>query len=676
MASLLLYTPAVVAPVRRRSAENGCDLEKPKGPTITASNYPMPELTVNRVFILLRLTLIIATAYLLLVEHSFALPPAMTLILLSVALLSNLAVSRLPRHVTATPVFGIGLVLFDTAWITATLVQSGHFNAEFFFLYFFVILLSAIGENLGLIALGAVVVCVGYVYLMISTGETPSMWNSPSLIRIPFLFTTTAFYGYLIERTRAERQRAEIRETERDRAESALSETMQQLADEAEVSSALARVGRELISSLDKPVILERLCQLTAEGLRCDNSATLMRQPEEKFFQAVASYGLPAEAREAARVLRVPRDRLNQIFSSQGAVEVAEVDPHDRILPTEFDSQIPSELQVLLPLWSGNEVIGVQVANWNQSRASLATKERRVAAGIAQLASMALANSRLVEELEHANELKSDFVASMSHELRTPLNLIIGYNELMLDGTFGPVRFDQQDTLQRIGKSARELLDLIEATLDLSRLESKEVPLDISKISVQELVEEIRGEILGGRQKDNVELRCEVPDEPLQMYSDPIKLRMILKNLVGNAMKFTSQGSVTLTVRANDSQVELIVTDTGIGMSKESLAVIFEPFRQGDRSISARFGGVGLGLYIVSRLVDNLEGTVKVESEPGVGSTFHVVLARDLRGKLRAERIRAGANGHAAPQPGDESPPLDDFDAPLDDALQLGHSQS
>jgi len=601
---------------------------------------------VNRAFILLRLTLIIATAYLLLVEQAFALPSMPALALLAVALVSNLVVARLPGRITAAPLFGIALVLFDTAWITATLLQSGHFNAEFFFLYFFVILLAAIGENLSLIALGAVAVCIGYIYLMISSGETPSLWSSPSLIRIPFLFTTTAFYGYLIERTRAERQRAEIRETERDRAESALNATMRQLADEAEVSSTLARVGRELISSLDRPVILERLCQLTTEGLRCDNAGTLMRQPEQNVFELVASFGLPGEALQAAQLLRVPADRVEPMFPSGDLLAVAEIDPR-KAMPREFAPQIPTELMVLLPLRRGSELIGIHVANWNRRRAALDPKERRIAAGIAQLASMALANARLVEELEQANEFKSDFVASMSHELRTPLNLIIGYNELMLDGTFGPVRVDQQDTLKRIGKSARELLDLIEATLDLSRLESKEVPLDISRIAVPELVEEIRSEIVAGWRKNTVQLHCELPAQPLVMYSDPVKLRMILKNLISNAVKFTSEGSVTLAVQGTATDVDFSIRDTGIGMSQEALAVIFEPFRQGDRTISARFGGVGLGLYIVSRLVDHLDGTISVDSEAGVGSTFRVSLARDLRAKLRTDQLLSRSNGHA-----------------------------
>jgi signal transduction histidine kinase len=607
----------------------------------------MPSLPVNRIFILLRLTLIIATAYLLLVEAAFTIPTAPVLLLLGIALVSNIVLGRLPESTTESSLFGLGLVIFDTIWITSALIQSGRFNAEFFFLYFFLILLAAIGENLGLIILGATVVCIAYVYMLLHTGEAPSLWQSPSLIRIPFLFTTTAFYGYLIERTRAERQRAEIRESERDRAESALDTTMQQLAEEAEVSTTLHRVGQELASSLDTPVILERLCQLTADGLGSDTSATLLLQ-DDKHFQSVASHGLTTEARELARVLKVPRERLDKVFASMGTKEIAELDRNNRILPTDFGSPLPGELQLVMPLRIGREIVGVQLANWHHRRQSLDQKERRIASGIGQLASMALANARLVEELENANELKSDFVASMSHELRTPLNLIIGYDELLLDGTFGSLRPDQEDTLQRIGKSARELLDLIEATLDLSRLESKEVPLDISLVQVSDIMRDIENELLSGHRQSEVELHCNPPTEPLSAFTDPVKLRMVLKNLAGNALKFTARGTVTMTARELDDKVEFTVRDTGIGMDTDTLGVIFEPFRQGDRTISGRFGGVGLGLYIVSRLVENLDGTIEVESAPGQGSTFRVSVSRDLRSKLKAPHASRRANGRSS----------------------------
>jgi signal transduction histidine kinase/FixJ family two-component response regulator len=162
----------------------------------------------SRAFLLLRYTLVIATAYLLLVEENFALPPTGTLLLIAAALLSNVVATALPGRIVDSAYFTAGIIIGDTLWITAALVSSGQFNAEFFYLYFFVILLAAIGENLALIAVGALVACAAYVYLLSAAGGTWTFWTSPSIIRVPFLFTAAAFYGYLVDRTRREQSRA------------------------------------------------------------------------------------------------------------------------------------------------------------------------------------------------------------------------------------------------------------------------------------------------------------------------------------------------------------------------------------------------------------------------------------------------------------------------------------
>ncbi|MBX3028016.1 HAMP domain-containing histidine kinase [bacterium] len=163
----------------------------------------------DRAFRLLRYTLIVATAYLLLVEESLKLPPLPALLLIVAALASNVAISLLPPRLLGSPYFGPTVIICDTAWITAALLLSGKFTAEFFFLYFFILLLAAIGETLWLIALAAVAVCGAYLYVMSATIGGWSWWSSPSLIRIPFLFTAAAFYGYLVDRTRQERHRAQ-----------------------------------------------------------------------------------------------------------------------------------------------------------------------------------------------------------------------------------------------------------------------------------------------------------------------------------------------------------------------------------------------------------------------------------------------------------------------------------
>jgi signal transduction histidine kinase len=167
-----------------------------------------PALTGSRPFLLLRYTLIIATAYLLLVEREFSMPPVGVLLLIVAALASNVVIAQLPPHVTTQRGFTAAVILGDTLWITAALLYSHEFEADFFYLYFFVLLLAAIGESLQVIALTALVVCAAYLYVLNVNGTVLSMWQSPSLIRLPFLFTTAAFYGYLIDRSRRDQRRA------------------------------------------------------------------------------------------------------------------------------------------------------------------------------------------------------------------------------------------------------------------------------------------------------------------------------------------------------------------------------------------------------------------------------------------------------------------------------------
>jgi signal transduction histidine kinase len=178
---------------------------------------PGERVPTKRAFLLLRYALIAVTACLLLVEEGLRLPPVQAISLVVVALASNLVIAVLPAKSTSSPYFGPAIIAGDTLWITVALLVSGRFSAEFYFLYFFILLLAAIGESLRLITLATVAVCGAYVYVMSAAGSVWSLWTSPSLIRILFLFTAAIFYGYLVDRTRRQRQR--VREAERIKSE-------------------------------------------------------------------------------------------------------------------------------------------------------------------------------------------------------------------------------------------------------------------------------------------------------------------------------------------------------------------------------------------------------------------------------------------------------------------------
>ncbi len=233
---------------------------------------------------------------------------------------------------------------------------------------------------------------------------------------------------------------------------------------------------------------------------------------------------------------------------------------------------------------------------------------------------------RLYDEAQTANRLKSEFIATMSHELRTPLNTIMGYSDLLLEGEYGSVTPEQAKTLRIIAQHERELQELITATLDLSRLVGGTVALEVRAVDLPDGLRLLADEAQSAWTNPDVQFVWTIATDLPPLRTDLAKLKTVIRNLVGNAAKFTERGRITIDARAHREGVEIAVSDTGVGIPKEQQDVIFEPFRQGDSSTTRRYRGVGLGLYIVRRLVSLLGGTISLESEVGRGSTFRVWL--------------------------------------------------
>jgi signal transduction histidine kinase len=247
--------------------------------------------------------------------------------------------------------------------------------------------------------------------------------------------------------------------------------------------------------------------------------------------------------------------------------------------------------------------------------------QHRLAAGLAQLAAVALANARLVAALQRADQVKNEFVSTMSHELRTPLGVIMGYTEILEDGD--PSLWTE--AIARIKRSSAELLQMVQETLDLNRLESgRDVPV-IEPLGLKAFWDELAAELAALPRAAGVALRFEPAPDAI-VASDSRKLRVVVKNLVANALKFTATGEVAASIRVDAETCTIVVRDTGIGIAEKDLPVIFEMFRQADSSDRRAYGGVGLGLHIVQRFVAQLGGRVDVASRPGAGSTFRVAL--------------------------------------------------
>jgi len=235
-------------------------------------------------------------------------------------------------------------------------------------------------------------------------------------------------------------------------------------------------------------------------------------------------------------------------------------------------------------------------------------------------------------QAEAANLSKSEFLANMSHEIRTPMTAILGYADLLeLDGELTPDREEALDAIRTIKANSNHLLTIINDILDMSKIDSGKMSVESIEISPVDIIDEVTD--LVRRQCDGKRLELKVvfeTDIPKSIKSDPTRLRQILLNLLGNAIKFTEVGSVTLSVSffSETSTLEFAVIDTGIGMSPEQRDLIarFEPFSQADTSTTRKFGGSGLGLRICNGLACILGGTIEVESELGVGSRFTLAI--------------------------------------------------
>jgi signal transduction histidine kinase len=228
-----------------------------------------------------------------------------------------------------------------------------------------------------------------------------------------------------------------------------------------------------------------------------------------------------------------------------------------------------------------------------------------------------------------ASHQKSIFLAKMSHELRTPLNAVIGYSEMLRDELEEGCDSEQKAAdLDRINAAGRHLIALVNDVLDLERIEAEDQHVQNEEIDLAKLVEEVVATVAPLIKVQDNRLELQISPRLGQIVTDPLKLRQSMLNLLSNAAKFTSKGVITLTIMRRQGnggdRIMIEVRDSGIGISKEGLQKLFQNFSQAETNTSSRYGGTGLGLALTRRFCRSMGGTVEVESEPGIGSSFKI----------------------------------------------------
>jgi signal transduction histidine kinase/CheY-like chemotaxis protein len=437
-----------------------------------------------------------------------------------------------------------------------------------------------------------------------------------------------------------------------------------ELGQSVEELRALGEVTQAVNSTLDLQTVLSTIVSKAVQLSDTDAGSIYVHDEMRQEFELQANYGMSDALIAALKEHHTDISGAVAAAAKQGEpVQVPDMQAEPTIPANALMLDAGYRARLLVPLLRFNEVMGALVVR-RKAPGEFPKSTIDLLRTFAAQSVLAIQNARLFQEIEEkgrqlelASQHKTQFVASMSHELRTPLNAIIGLTEMMVTNAprFGTEK--AAEPLRRVHRAGTHLLGLINQVLDLSKIEAGKLELNPESVNLAPLIDEVIGTARQLAEQNKNRLVVEAQEKLGTLTVDPMRLRQILLNLLSNACKFTSQGEVKLRVRQivdGRNWIEFAVSDTGIGMTPEQQAKLFEEFTQADSSTARRYGGTGLGLAITRKLARMMGGDVSMESTPGKGSVFSVRLP-----------ARSGAAARSAANGG--RPPSDDCVLVIDD---------
>ena len=401
--------------------------------------------------------------------------------------------------------------------------------------------------------------------------------------------------------------------------------------------AALLEIDRHISSTLELPVVLERIATHARELLKSDDSEVYMLEPDGQTLRAIVAMGRHVDE------IKVHSFKLGQGIIGHVAhscvaelVNYSERDPRSVRIP-----DIPEEHEALMcaPLISKGQMLGVMAVARSGDRPLFQQSNLYFLKGLAAQAAIAIENARLyaterqrtielaraLEQQRELDRMKNEFIQNISHELRTPLAIVRGYAELLDSGELGELPRNQRESVNVMARRSRMLSKMLDDLLAILAAETHKMAME--PVDLAQLLETMLVDFQAAAKQSDIVLTADMAADLPPVAGDQVQLRRVFDNLLGNALKFTpAGGTVTVRLLSVDANLVLEVADTGIGIPADQLGRVFDRFYQVDGSTTRRYSGVGLGLALVKEIVESHGGQVMVESQPDKGSMFRVTL--------------------------------------------------